>query len=82
VRSARFKERVIAVAELQRDGVVAFRGVEVQRILKEEFDIDCSPSSTYPLLHLIKLIGWRRGRATPEAGATAQAAFLHLLDCN
>jgi transposase len=43
--SARFKERIVAGAELQRDGVVAFRGVDAQRILKEEFAIDCSLST-------------------------------------
>src|SRR5207253_11177341 len=30
--SARFKERIVAGADLQRDGVVAFRGVEARRI--------------------------------------------------
>jgi len=49
VTSARFKERMVAGAALERDGVVAFRGVDAQRILKEEFDIDCSLSSTYRL---------------------------------
>jgi hypothetical protein len=33
------KERIVAGAELARDGVVAFRGVDAQRILKEEFDL-------------------------------------------
>jgi transposase len=42
VTSARFKERIVAGAELQRDGVVAFRAVDAQRILKEEFEIDCA----------------------------------------
>ena len=32
VTSARFKERIVAGAELERDGVVAFRGVDAQRI--------------------------------------------------
>src|SRR5580692_9903774 len=53
--SARFKERIVAGAALERDGVVAFRGVDAQRILKEEVEIDCSLSSTYRLLHRIKL---------------------------
>src|SRR5215813_10937052 len=38
--SARFKERMVAGAALERDGVVAFRGVDAQRLLKEEFGID------------------------------------------
>jgi transposase len=45
VTSVQLKERIVAGATLERDGVVAFRGVDAQRILKEEFDIDCSLSS-------------------------------------
>jgi transposase len=82
VTSARFKERIVAGAELQRDGVVAFRAVDAQRILKEEFEIDCSLSSTYRLLHRIKL-SWLAPRPRhPRADATAQAEFSQLLDCN
>ena len=82
VTSARFKERIVAGAALERDGVVAFRGVDAQRILKEEFEIDCSLSSTYRLLHRIKL-SWLAPRPRhPEADATAQAEFSQLLDCN
>ena len=81
VTSARFKERIVAGAELERDGVVAFRGVDAQRILKEEFDVDCSLSSTYRLLHRIQL-SWLAPRPRPpQADATAQAAFSQLLDC-
>jgi transposase len=53
--SARLKERIVTGAELARDGVVAFRGVDAQRILKEEFAIECSLSSTYRLLHRMQL---------------------------
>jgi transposase len=82
VTSARFKERIVAGAELERDGVVAFRGVDAQRILKEEFEVDCSLSSTYRLLHRIKL-SWLAPRPRhPQADATAQAAFSQVLDCN
>ena len=78
--SARFKERIVAGAELQRHGVVAFR--DAQRILKEEFEIDCSLSSTYRLLHRIKL-SWLAPRPRhPEADATAQAEFSQRWDCN
>ena len=77
VTSARFKERIVAGAELERDGVVAFRGVDAQRILKEEFEIDCSLSSTYRLLHRIKL-SWLaprprhpRGRCDGASGVFA-----------
>src|SRR5271170_7372977 len=80
--SARLKDRIVAGAELARDGVVAFRGVDAQRILKDEFAIECSLSSTYRLLHRMQL-NWLAPRPRhPEADATAQAAFSQLLDCN
>ena len=79
---ARFKERIVAGAELARDGVVAFRGVDAQRILKEEFAIECSLSSTYRLLHRMQL-SWLAPRPRhPEADATAQAGFSQLWNCN
>src|SRR5882762_3499704 len=82
VTSARFKERIVAGVELERDGVVAFRAVDAQRILKEEFEIDCSLSSTYRLLHRIQL-SWLAPRPRhPQADATAQAAFSQLSDYN
>ena len=80
--SARFEERIVAGAALERDGVVAFRGVDAQRILKEEFEIDCSLSSAYRLLHRIKL-SWLAPRPRhPQADATAQTAFWQRWDCN
>src|SRR6202022_248143 len=82
VTSARFKERLVADAALERDGVVAFRGGDAQRILKEEFEIDCSLSSTYRRVQRIKL-SWLAPRPRhPEADATAQAEFSQRLDCN
>src|SRR3954453_15945907 len=76
--SARLKERIVAGAELARDGVVAFRGVDAQRILKEEFAIECSLSSTYRLLHRMQL-SWLAPRPRhPEADATVQAEFSQL----
>src|SRR6266446_6263025 len=57
-------------------------GVDAQRLLKEEFDIDCSLSSTYRLLHRIQL-SWLVPRPRhPQADATVQAEFSQLLDCN
>jgi transposase len=80
--ATRLKERIVAGAELERDGVVAFRGVDAQRILKEEFAIDCSLSSTYRLLHRTKL-SWLAPRPRhPQADAAAQTEFSQLLDCN
>ena len=80
--SARLKDRIVAGAALARDGVVAFRGVDAQRILKEEFAIECSLSSTYRLLHRMPL-SWLAPRPRhPQADATAQAAFPQLLNCH
>src|ERR1700720_1476172 len=45
VTSARFKERIVAGAELERAGGGGFRAVDAQRTLKEEFEIDCSLSN-------------------------------------
>jgi transposase len=64
VTSARFKERIVAGAALERDGVVTFRGVDAQRILKEEFHVDWSLSGTYRLLHRIKLSWLAAARQT------------------
>jgi transposase len=78
--SARFKERIVAGAAVERDG--AFRGFDAQHLLKEGFEIDCSLSCTYRLLHGIKL-NWLAPRPRhPEADATAQAEFWQRLDCN
>jgi len=82
VTAARFKERIVAGAELERDGVVAFRAVDAQRILKEEFAVDCSLSSTYRLLHWVKL-SWLAPRPRhPVADTTAQTEFSQLCHCN
>ena len=80
--AARFKERMVGGAELKRDGVVAFRGIDAQRILKEEFAIECSLSATYRLLHRVGL-SWLAPRPRhPAADATAQSEFPQLCNCN
>ena len=82
VTSARFKERIVAGAELARDGVVAFRGVDAQRMLKEEFDIDCSLSSTYRLLHRLEL-SWLAPRPRhPEVSIRPRRASHRLWSCS
>ena len=73
---------VVAGAALARDGVVAFRAVDAQRLLKEEFGVECSLSSTYRLLHRVKL-SWLAPRPRhPQADAAVQAAFPQLWACN
>jgi transposase len=52
-QTAAFKARLTAGAE--NDGVVAFRGRDARRILREEFDADYSLTGTYALLHRLKL---------------------------
>ena len=80
--SARFKERIVAGAALER-GVGS--GVSCGRRatnIEEEFEIDCSLSSTYRLLHRIQL-SWLATRPRhPQADATARAAFSQRSDCN
>src|SRR6516162_10525640 len=76
--SARFKERIVAGAGWS--GGVSWRRRATH--LKEEFEIDCSLSSTYRLRHRLKL-SWLAPRPHhPEADATAQAEFSQHLDCN
>src|SRR5205809_5396357 len=70
---------MVAGAALERDGVVAFRGVDAQRILKEEFEIDCSLSSTYRLLHRMKL-SWLVPRPRhPEADARPRIGWVMIV---
>src|ERR1700730_16993336 len=44
VTSARLKERIVAGAALERDGVGAFRGVDAPPAFSEWCDIDCGRS--------------------------------------
>src|ERR1700746_3266319 len=82
VTSARLKERIVAGAALERGGGGGVGGGGAQGILKEEFEIDCSLSSTSRLLHRIKL-SWLAPRPRhPQADAAAQVEFSQLLDCN
>src|SRR6266699_2054491 len=84
VTSARFKERIVAGAELERDGVVAFRAVDAQRILKEQFAIDCSLSSSYRLPSIakssfnIRCASTARTATTPSRSSSAPATIRSL----
>ena len=72
---AALKARILAGADLARDGVVAFRGVDVQRLLKEEFGIAQSLAATYQVLHRLAL-SWLAPRPRhPRSDATAQESF-------
>ena len=54
-QDAAFKARIAAGPADEQDGVTAFRGVDMQRILKEEFEVKAGLSSTYPLAHRLGL---------------------------
>jgi transposase len=82
VTSARFKERIVAGAELERDGVVAFRALDAQRILKEEFEIELQPVEHLPAAasDKVELVG---AAASPPRGRRGGASGVsQLFDCN
>src|SRR5260370_33598356 len=61
VTATRLQERIVAGAKRERDGAVAFRGADAQRILNGVVAIDCSLCSTYRLLHRT-LVSWFAAR--------------------
>jgi transposase len=74
-QDAAFKARVAAGPEYARDGVTAFRGVDMRRILKEEFQVEAGLSSVYQLAHRLGL-AWLAPRPQhPKSEPAAQAAF-------
>ena len=52
-KTAAFKARLAACGE--GEGVIAFRGRDARRILREEFDAEYSLTGTYALLHRLNL---------------------------
>ena len=74
-QEAAFKARIEAGADHTRDGVVAFRGVDMRRLLKEEFKVKAGLSSVYQLAHRLGL-AWIAPRPKhPRGEPAAQAAF-------
>ena len=72
-QDAAFKARIEAGPEYAKDGVTAFRGVDLRRILKEEFKAGLS--SVYQLAHRLGL-AWIEPRPQhPKGEPAAQAAF-------
>ena len=70
-----FRARIVAGPEYAQDGVTAFRGVDMQRILKEEFKVKAGLSSAYQLAHRLGL-AWVEPRPQhPKSDPAAQAAF-------
>ena len=80
--AAAFKARLEGGADVARDGVVAFRGVDAQHLLKEEHGVKLSLSSVYRELHRLKL-SWLVPRPRhPRSDEPAQAAFRQLWEHN
>ena len=74
-QDAAFKARVEAGADHAKDGVTAWRGVDMRRILKDEFAVEAGLSSVYQLAHRLGL-AWVTPRPQhPKGDAAAQAAF-------
>ena len=74
-QEAAFKARIEAGADYTRDGVAAFRGVGMRRLLKEEFKVKAGLSSVYQLVHRLGL-SWVEPRPQhPKSEPAAQAAF-------
>jgi transposase len=74
-QDAAFKARVEAGPAYARDGVTAFRGVDMRRLLKEEFKLEAGLSSVYQLAHRLGL-AWLAPRPQhPKSEPAAQAAF-------
>ena len=74
-QDAAFKARVEAGPEYARDGVTAFRGVDMRRILREEFKVEAGLSSVYQLAHRLGP-AWLAPRPQhPKSEPAAQAAF-------
>jgi putative transposase len=74
-QDAAFKARIAAGPDHAKDGVTSFRGVDMRRILKEEFKAKAGLSSAYQLAHRLGL-AWIAPRPQhPKSDPAAQAAF-------
>jgi transposase len=78
----RVVERIVAGAVFERDAIVAFRGVDAQRWLREEHGLTLSLSAVYRLLHRNRL-SWLVPRPRhPRSEAPAQEEFRQLSNYN
>ena len=74
-QDAAFKARIGAGPADETDGVTAFRGVDLRRILAEELKVKAGLSSVYQLAHRLGL-AWIAPRPQhPKGDPAAQAAF-------
>jgi putative transposase len=80
--SQALRDQVVAGASLERDGVVAFHGVDVRRLLRERHGIALSLSAVYRWLHRQNL-SWLSPRPRhPRSDAQEQAEFRQRLEYN
>lgn len=73
-----FKERVSHTARQARPGGASLRGLDAQRILKQEFGADYGLSGTYGLIHRLEL-GWlvsRQSDGRTEVGRHVESRRL------
>jgi transposase len=75
-------DRIVEGPVFERDAIVAFRGVDAQRLLREEHGLTLSLSAVYRLLHRNRL-SWLVPRPRhPRSDAPAQEEFRQLSECN
>lgn len=78
-RYAELKQRIDA-GPRPEDGVCSFRGLDIQRILRDEFDIELSLSGVYLLLDHLKY-SWLVPRPLhPEANLEVQELFQEIVN--
>jgi transposase len=76
-QDAAFKARIAAGPDPAKDGVTAFRGVDLRRRLKAEFEVEAGLSSAYQLAHRLGL-AWIAPRPQhPQGDPAARAALKH-----
>ena len=78
----RLVERIVAGPVFERDAIVAFRGADGQRLLREEHGLALSLSAVYRLLHRNRLNGLVPRPRHPRSDAPAQEEFRQLSACN
>lgn len=74
-KAERFKQRVLAGADLGRDGIVSFRGWRLQEILRQEFGAEYALSSVYHVLNRLNLRPLQPRSRHPDTDDWAQEEF-------
>src|SRR5512133_3345899 len=71
-------DRIVEGPVFERDGIVAFRGADARRLLREEHGLTLSLSAVYRLLHRNRLVPRPRH---PRSDATPASTGRCLLSC-